>query len=534
MSALRVVRHTEPLVVGSGVAGLSVALGLGSAVVVGDLPLGEGGSSRWAQGGIAAAVGHGDSPAAHAADTLAVSGGLGVAEVVELVCAGGPAAIERLVGLGARFDRGADGRLTLGREAGHGARRIVHADGDATGAEVMRALADAATRSPAIRSVTGRVVDLLRTPGPSGRVVGVVALGPDGPVAHLAPAVVLATGGYGHAFARTTNPPQVVGTGAAMVARAGGAVADMEMVQFHPTALAIEGVEQLPLLTEALRGEGAVLVDETGHRFVLDDDPAGELAPRDVVARAIYRRLQAGHRPVLDARAAVGDAFPERFPTVFALATAAGFDPRVEPLPVTPAAHYSMGGVATDARGRTSLDGLWAVGEVASSGVHGANRLASNSLLEGLVVGEAVAGELRDRGARVWPVAGPVELAVGADVVAPTDPGRLAGLRSLLWRRAGVVRDGDGLAAGRAELAELAPDASGCDDRDVAVVAGLVLDAASARTESRGAHFRSDHPDAEPADARRRSIAGPAWPVGRWDIVGDRLRPLGAPVGAVA
>jgi nicotinate-nucleotide pyrophosphorylase (carboxylating) len=385
---MTIVRLDAPLVVGSGVAGLSVALGLPRAVV---LTLGPLGSTGWAQGGIAAALGSDDAPSLHAEDTMTVSAGLAVREAVDALTAGGPEAIRRLVEIGARFDLDASGDLSLAQEAGHRRRRIVHADGDATGREIMRALTEATAASPAVEVLEGWwAVDLARH---RGRVTGVAAETPDGDrVVLLAPAVILATGGIGRLYRHTTNPPGVTGDGLAMAARAGARLADLEFVQFHPTALLASGVDPLPLLTEALRGEGATLVDRAGRRFMTLHHPDAELAPRDVVARAIWWQRQRDGAAYLDARSI--EDLPERFPTVFGLTRDAGLDPRTDLLPVTPAAHYFMGGIDAGPDGRTSLPGLWAVGEVAATGVHGANRLASNSLLEGLVFGAAVAADV--------------------------------------------------------------------------------------------------------------------------------------------
>lgn len=591
------VRRSDVVVVGTGVAGLAAALGSSPrrvTVLTKGRP-GDGGSSAWAQGGVAAALGGDDAPALHAADTLAVSGGLGDPAAVELLTREGPVRIRELIALGARFDRRRDAgdagtkgsgvagsarrdataALDLGREAAHSRRRILHAGGDATGAELVRALRRAVLRAPGVAvEAESFAVDLLVERGDDGRrrVAGVLALDGRGRrVAHLADAVVLATGGLGQLFAHTTNPVEVTGDGLAMAARAGARLVDLEFVQFHPTALAAgEADGALPLLTEALRGEGAVLVDDAGRRFLLDEHPDAELAPRDVVARAIHRRLQAGRTVFLDARAAVGERFPERFPTVFEKARAAGLDPRREPLPVAPAAHYHMGGVATDERGRTSLPGLWACGEVACTGAHGANRLASNSLLEALVFGARVADDaaaagraVRGGGGRrpaqgpptlgsVGPVRGqPVPLlhhppdelgflhaagrplAAGEAPSAPLDPVRAGAaaatlhalrgrLRRLMEARVGVVRDGRGLgialveldALGR-ELAKLAPRVEGAptavqadlhEVRNLLTAGRLVATAALARAESRGAHRREDHPAADPAWRRRLEL----------------------------
>ncbi|MEM7341280.1 MAG: L-aspartate oxidase [Actinomycetota bacterium] len=513
------VRVVPPIVVGSGVAGLSAALGLRRALVVTDGLLGGGGSSPWAQGGVAAAVSATDDPREHAADTMAVAGGIAVADLVTAVTAGGPAAIDDLVAIGATFDRSADGNLALGREAGHRRSRIVHANGDATGAAVMAALVGAVNAEPAIDVLEHTTaVDLITDD--HGDVAGLLVLDTDRRLhALLAPAVVLATGGYAHCFARTTTPGAVIGTGVAMAARAGVAMADMEFVQFHPTALDVDGVDPLPLLTEALRGAGAVLTDRHGRRYMTDVHPDAELAPRDVVARANYRATRSGERPTLDTRTAVGPDIDARFPTVSALVRAHGIDPVARAIPVTPAAQYCMGGVAVDAWGRTSRPGLWAVGEVASSGLHGANRLASNSLLEGLVMGRRAAASValtdgsgvgrRALSVPAEPVPGPDSSGDGPGTDGHADP-EVAYVRALLWNAAGVERDGPTLTRAR-DLLGAAPGTEGprsasLEARTIRLVARLVVDAALARTESRGAHFRLDHPEADPAQAERRLV----------------------------
>ncbi len=508
----------DALVVGSGAAGLTAALELTplSVAVVTKGRLGGGGSSAHAQGGIAAAVGRGDTPALHAADTLAAGAGLNDPEAVRILTSEGPTRVMRLIALGAVFDRRQDGVLSLGREAAHGRRRVLHANGDATGAEVMRTLARAAAGSPHVTVIEETFAwDLVRE---GFRVAGVTAVGPGGERLVLrAPAVILATGGIGHLYARTTNPLEVTGDGLAMAARAGARLVDVELVQFHPTALAVPGADPLPLLTEALRGEGAKLVDGRGRRFMLAEDPAAELAPRDVVARAIDRRLGAGEAVFLDAREAVGEAFPGRFPTVFELCRRHGIDPRIEPMPVSPAAHYHMGGVAAALDGRTSLDGLWACGEAASTGVHGANRLASNSLLEALVFGARVAGAVRaEAPAPARLAAEPVPPPEGArrTPASAAGEGRIAHLRERVWRRAGVARSGAGLADLAAELDALEAAETrgreigelGGEGRNLLTVARLLAVAAATRRESRGAHFRSDFPEADPAWCRHLAL----------------------------
>jgi len=315
---------------------------------------------------------------------------------------------------------------------------------------------------------------------------------------------VLATGGLGQLYLHTTNPKEATADGLAMAARAGARLVDLEFVQFHPTALAT-GADPMPLLTEALRGEGAVLVNDQGLRFMIGEHPDAELAPRDVVARAIWKQSMAGHGVFLDAREAVGEEFPEHFPTVFHLCQEHGLDPRTQPIPVAPAAHYHMGGIDVDENGRTSLPGLWACGEVAATGVHGANRLASNSLLEALVFGARVADDLRSglpeaRSPRRRWVSGPT-----ASVDAAGDSGLIATVRRLMWEKVGLVRDEAGLAAAVAELKSLAaahPQASG-EARNLLCVARLVAEAALERRESRGGHYRSDFPESDPAWQRR-------------------------------
>lgn len=486
-----------PVVVGSGVAGLSVALGLRSALV---LTTGTLGSTAWAQGGIAAAVGTDDEPALHAEDTLEVSGGLAVRTAVEVLTEGGAAAIQRLTELGAEFDHAPSGDLTLGREAGHSRRRIVHADGDATGAEIQRTLSAAAAGSDRVEVREGwTAIDLIRA---NGRVVGVVAADAGGDRVEIrTPSVVLATGGIGHLYLRTTNPRGVTGDGIAMAARVGTRLADLEFVQFHPTALLSER-DPLPLLTEALRGEGAKLVDSRGRRFMLQHHPDAELAPRDVVARAIWWQHDRGAGALLDARSI--EDFPNRFPTVFRLTGESGLDPRVDLLPVSPAAHYYMGGIDADASGATSLPGLWAVGECASSGVHGANRLASNSLLEGLVFGARCAAAIDAQG--------PVSLDGGQAPMRAFDTPldevpEIDEVRRIMWERVGLVRTGPGLWEGRNRLLELCEALEKSIPGRVAFdVARLVTAAALRRAESRGGHYRADYPETDEFQQQRTLV----------------------------
>jgi L-aspartate oxidase len=502
------VREADVVVLGAGAAGLSAALGLGGRRVdlVAKGPLRRTGNTPWAQGGVAGAVGPGDTPALHAADTLAVAGELALPAAVERLASEGRERLAELLALGARFDRDASGQLDLAREAAHSRARVLHAR-DATGAEVSRALGAALEgRSGLAVFEQARALHLVPD---GGRVGGVLVRHADGAlVLHRSRAVVLATGGIGRVFARTTNPAEATGDGLALAWRAGARLADVEFVQFHPTALDA-GADPMPLLTEALRGAGAVLVDEEGRRVLADAGPQAELLPRDVVARAIWAALAAGRRVFLDAREAVGESFPGRFPTVFAACREHGLDPRRDPIPVAPAAHYHMGGVLTDLDGRTSVPGLWAAGEVACTGVHGANRLASNSLLEALVFGARVASSVAEALPHLRRPSGRLDVpAVGRSFGA--DAAAEAEVRRLMWDEVGLVRTAEGLREALLRLEALArslPVES--ETAGLATVGRLVATAALARPESRGAHFRADHPLADPA-WRRRILLSPA------------------------
>lgn len=469
------------VVVGGGVAGLSTALRLAPRPVtlVTASPLGLGTATGWAQGGIASAMGMDDAPSLHAADTGVAGAGLTEPDVALRIAAEGPRLIDWLVSLGAPFDRAEDGALALGLEAAHSRRRIVRAGGDATGARVLETLVRAVRTSPWIEVVTAHVTDLLRDE--HGAVAGIVAERDGSRFRIPARAVVLATGGLGGLYASTTNPPGATGRGLALAARAGAVMRDMEFVQFHPTAIAA-GRDPMPLATEALRGEGAKLIDETGAP-VMAGIAGGDLAPRDVVARGIFQALQRGRSVFLDTRGALGEAMPTRFPTVAALCASAGIDPALQPIPVRPAAHYHMGGVKVDEVGASSVPGLYACGEVSSTGLHGANRLASNSLLEGLAFAGFIAEGLE----------GPVPGRIIPEARQARTPSDLTAIRTLMETRVGVVREAQGLAQA---VADLEPRAATCD---AALVASLVAKGALARQESRGAHWRSDHPHQAPA-----------------------------------
>lgn len=492
------VLHTSCVVVGSGIAGLSAALGHGDAVVVSKTTLGDG-SSRWAQGGIAAALGPDDGPERHASDTVAVSGGLGRDDIAAVVTAAAPERIAWLRGLGAAFDQRADAdggpAFALGREAGHSRHRIVHANGDATGAEVMRTLVAAVRERDDITCLDHTfVLDLLLD---GDRVAGVLAVdGSAHRIAIVAPSVVLATGGIGRLYRFTTNPHEVTGDGLAMALRAGVAVRDPEFVQFHPTAMRSD-LDPMPLLTEALRGEGAHLVTGDGHRFMVDAHDDAELAPRDIVARHIFWQRQE-HEVFLDARS-IGDDFPTRFPTVWEITRQVGLDPRIDLLPVSAAEHYHMGGIATDAHGRTSAPGLYAAGEAASTGLHGANRLASNSLLEGLVFGARVAETATIEGTprRELPSLRLPASSARVDMTRRSEnDSAIVALREAMWEHVGLVRDDAGLATAQDTIECLAPAlASHPIGRNLVTVATAVTGAARARRESRGSHYRRDFPN---------------------------------------
>jgi L-aspartate oxidase len=504
---------TDVIVVGSGVAGLTGALHLREAglhVTVVTKENIDDGSTRWAQGGIAAVLDPLDTPAAHAKDTLVAGVGIGDPAAVDVLVTEGPARVRELIRWGAQFDRHPDGSLMLTREGGHHANRIVHAGGDATGAEVQRALQEAVRRDPWIRLIEhAMVLDLLRDA--DGRACGVTlhVLGEgaeDGVGAVLGAAVVIASGGMGQIFASTTNPTVSTGDGVGLALRAGAAVTDIEFVQFHPTAFALGNgsaalhgsasvavAAQLPLISEAMRGEGAHLVDADGKRFMVGQHELAELAPRDIVAKGIHRVLLAtGENHVfLDAR-----HLPDvehRFPSITAACRSAGIDPVTDLIPVAPAAHYASGGIRTDLHGRTSIDGLYACGEAACTGVHGANRLASNSLLEGLVFGKRIADDVAARADRPGD---PVVDRTAGWVVAQDVRSEL---QRAMTRGAGVLRSADSLAQTQATLDELSqtrgtPNTATWEATNLVTVAGALVAAAIRREETRGSHWREDFP----------------------------------------
>ncbi|MFG2327858.1 L-aspartate oxidase [Streptomyces sp. NPDC048568] len=512
----------DVVVVGSGVAGLTAALRCEAAglrtVVVTKARLDDG-STRWAQGGIAAALGEGDTPGQHLDDTLVAGAGLCDPEAVRILVTEGPDAVRRLIETGAHFDRSTEGGLALTREGGHHRRRIAHAGGDATGAEISRALVEA-VRARGLRTVENALVLDLLTDA-EGRTAGVTlhVMGEgqhDGVGAVHAPAVVLATGGMGQVFSATTNPSVSTGDGVALALRAGAEVSDLEFVQFHPTVLFLgpDAEGQQPLVSEAVRGEGAHLVDADGVRFMEGQHELAELAPRDIVAKGILRRMleRDAEHMYLDARHFGADMWESRFPTILAACRSHGIDPVTEPIPVAPAAHYASGGVRTDAAGRTTVPGLYACGEVACTGVHGANRLASNSLLEGLVYAERIATDIAAGQADdVLHARVPAPLPHPAHPAHPLLPAesRLA-IQRIMTEGAGVLRSADSLTRAADRLHHLHTEARealrdhgktsepGVDTweaTNLMCVARVLVAAAARREETRGCHWREDHPD---------------------------------------
>ncbi|MDO9383411.1 MAG: L-aspartate oxidase [Hyphomicrobiaceae bacterium] len=504
------------VIIGAGLAGLFTALRLAPlpVTVIAAAPLGEGASSVWAQGGIAAAVGEGDTPSQHAHDTIVAGAGIVDELVAKIVAEEGPDRIRDLLKYGVPFDRDLAGHFVLSREAAHSQKRVVRVSGDRAGFAIMQALIAAVRATPSIRVLEHyEAEDLILT---EGRVTGLRLIRSaergNGTYDLIpASAVVLATGGIGSLYAVTTNPAYARGEAIAFAARAGAVIADAEFVQFHPTAMDL-GMDPAPLATEALRGEGATLINGAGERFMTQLHPDADLAPRDIVARGVFAELAAKRGAFLDARDAIGARFAEAFPTNYAAAMSAGIDPTREPIPVAPAAHYHMGGVSTDLHGRTSVLGLWAAGEVASTGLHGANRLASNSLLEAAVFGARVADDIRammpaDRAGDVH-LSDPRRVSSGGRTADPLKrAAAVALLRETMTRHVGVIRNARGLRSALTTFTEI-EKAAGADTvlANMALAARLVTGAALMRKESRGGHFRSDYPDAMPGLAKRSFI----------------------------
>lgn len=492
------------VIVGAGLGALYAALSLAPHPVLMISPenLGEGASSAWAQGGVAAAMDDRDTPEDHARDTVIAGAGTVDAGVAQAVCKEARDHILTLTSLGTPFDRTKDGQYVMSREAAHSFARVVRVRGDQAGAEIMKALVAQVRETPSVQVMERHMATGLEVE--DGRVVGVWIAGSgddrSAPVLVKGAAHLMAGGGSGGLYALTTNPPRIRGQVIGMAARAGAVIADPEFVQFHPTAIAC-GEDPAPLATEALRGEGAILINKDGKRFMQGLHPDAELAPRDIVARGIYAQTQAGYRPMLDTREAIGPEILTLFPAVAEACARAGIDPVKDPIPVAAAAHYHMGGIKVDDHGRASLDGLWCCGECASTGLHGANRLASNGLLEALVYARRAAISIM-AGLGKAALAPEVQLADNGTIAAPRED-LVADLRRIMTDKVGVVRNGADLKDALARIYLIEFSQPKCEAlANMTATATLIAAAALKREESRGAHFRSDFPQTNPTGER--------------------------------
>jgi len=497
----------DVVIIGGGLAGLFCALKMAPrpVTVLAAAPIGTGASSAWAQAGIAAAITKGDTVEKHVADTLVAGAGIVDEQIARLMAQEASDRIHDLLEYGVPFDRNLEGELVASREAAHSESRVIGVQGDRAGKAIMSALVEAVAKAPSIRLLEDFVAEEILTE--KGRIIGLLARGERGKAPHRtelkARAIVMASGGVGHLFEVTTNPKEARGGGCGMAARAGAVIADPEFVQFHPTAINV-GKDPAPLATEALRGEGCTLHNDDGVRFMLKVHPLAELAPRDVVAKAIFEEVTEGRGAWLDARSAVGEHFAEEFPTVYGYCKDAGIDPTKEMIPVIPAAHYHMGGIFTDSNGHSSIDGLYACGEVTSTGAHGANRLASNSLLEAVVFASRIANVICERlpdGSSNLIVERP-----SGETSQPRPEPSMNELRAIMSRYVGVSRTGEGLKEAIKQINTLEENNKSIRFSNALATAKLIAVAGLLREESRGGHQRRDFPQEVDAFKKRTFI----------------------------